>query len=240
MAWRIVKQPNGKYARFADPVDNFTHYNMTREEAVKYCQDEMGLVEGEEKVHRADENPGRFNEELGTVQAIHGIEERRKIELLLSGTNPKLVREIVFLPAFDKRHPDPAQSRGVHGAEMRWYLKGALGIIQFVVFTNWMLPGTWKEQDGYPVIKESPHLLCRPMAVDLGYHSPFPLYDGQEPMPHCAFFNPCFYDGSILRAEAVLATLIAQGGEAVWAILEAEYQDRFCPEADQSKEVRNV
>jgi hypothetical protein len=35
MAWRIVKQPNGLYARFSDIVDNFTHYNMDRNEAIE-------------------------------------------------------------------------------------------------------------------------------------------------------------------------------------------------------------
>lgn len=28
MAWRIVRQPNGKLARFSDIVDNFTHTNI--------------------------------------------------------------------------------------------------------------------------------------------------------------------------------------------------------------------
>ena len=32
MAWRIVVQPNGKYAKFSDVVDNFTDYDMTKDE----------------------------------------------------------------------------------------------------------------------------------------------------------------------------------------------------------------
>ena len=33
MAWRMVKQPNGLYARWSDVVDMFTHMNLTRTEA---------------------------------------------------------------------------------------------------------------------------------------------------------------------------------------------------------------
>ena len=83
MAWRIVKCPNSKYALFADPVDDFTMYDMTREEAVKYCQDEIGLKAGETKVQRADENPGRFEESMKTIRLIHGgkTEAERRIQL---------------------------------------------------------------------------------------------------------------------------------------------------------------
>jgi hypothetical protein len=83
MDWRIVKQPNGKYARFADPVDNFTNYDLSREEAVKYCQHEMGFEQGAKKVDRADEDPGRWKESLETIELIHGKEERLKMEALL-------------------------------------------------------------------------------------------------------------------------------------------------------------
>ena len=37
MAWRIVKQPNGLLARFSDIVDDFTHTDMTYEEALALC-----------------------------------------------------------------------------------------------------------------------------------------------------------------------------------------------------------
>ena len=44
MAWRIVKCPNSKYALFADPVDDFTMYDMTREEEYYYANDFEGRV----------------------------------------------------------------------------------------------------------------------------------------------------------------------------------------------------
>ncbi len=78
MGWRIVKQPDGLYARFADPVDNFTHYNMTREEAVELCREYLGRVESEEKVANADKDinwdgtVGRWQDSLRTIRVIHG------------------------------------------------------------------------------------------------------------------------------------------------------------------------
>jgi hypothetical protein len=83
MAWRIVKQPNGLYARFADPVDHFTHYNMNREEAIRTCIEEYdcSTAEAESKLGRADEDvnwdgtKGRWKESLETIRMIHGQTE---------------------------------------------------------------------------------------------------------------------------------------------------------------------
>lgn len=44
MAWRIVRQPNGKLARFADPVDDFTHMNMDILEAYELCRRYLGVT----------------------------------------------------------------------------------------------------------------------------------------------------------------------------------------------------
>ena len=140
----------------------------------------------------------------------------------------ELERKIEFLPAFDKRDPDPKKNYGIHGVEMRWYLKGELGVVQFVVYTNWQLPHVQKEQDtGLIGGDRFPHLLCRPMGADVGYHSPVPTYEGQEPMrEECALLDgkPCYYDGSGLQAETVLQLLIEKGGEAVWDELESRYK----------------
>jgi hypothetical protein len=80
MAWRMVKQPDGMYARFADPVDHFTHFNMTLAEALRYCQDELGLAEGMRKVVNADSELGRWADSLDTIELIHGTAERIKTE----------------------------------------------------------------------------------------------------------------------------------------------------------------
>ena len=86
MAWRIVKQPNGLLARFSDIVDNFTHMEMTPEEALDVCMENMGRSSALEKVQRgiddvplrsmADEpNDGlrRWRDSVSTVCMIHGL-----------------------------------------------------------------------------------------------------------------------------------------------------------------------
>ena len=80
MAWRIVKQPNGLYARFSDVVDNFTDFGMTRDEAIECCIDcpgGMGRDEAEQKVARAEESTasGRWDEAFRIIKEIHGQEK---------------------------------------------------------------------------------------------------------------------------------------------------------------------
>jgi len=48
MGWFFAKQPNGKLARFSDIVDNFTHYDMSEDEALAYCLDDMGRKQAKE------------------------------------------------------------------------------------------------------------------------------------------------------------------------------------------------
>lgn len=82
MAWRIVKQPNGLYARFSSIVDDFTHMNMTRQEALELCWEVFGSRHAREgtrpttkpspKVDRADSNPGRWESDIDLIRIIHG------------------------------------------------------------------------------------------------------------------------------------------------------------------------
>lgn len=80
MAWRIVKQPNGKYARWADPIDNFTHLNMTRGNALRLCHDEIGREQGDKKVWNADHAPHRWQEALEKIELIHGAAVRQRVQ----------------------------------------------------------------------------------------------------------------------------------------------------------------
>jgi hypothetical protein len=87
----------------------------------------------------------------------------------------------VIRPAFDKRHADPDKNYGIHGAEMLFVLKGELGAVQFVLYTNWMLPHIyeeWKKEYG----DRWPCVFSKPIPADVGYHSPKPMYEGQEPI----------------------------------------------------------
>lgn len=93
-----------------------------------------------------------------------------------------------FYPAYDKRNADPSKNYGIHGVDLRMVLKGELGAVQFVLYTNWFPKSIKKD-----LLNDSPNqthfiekypfmYVMEPMAVDVGYHSPHPIYEGQEPM----------------------------------------------------------
>jgi len=133
-------------------------------------------------------------------------------------------REITFRPAWDKRNNDPKKNYGIHGADMIFILKGELGAIQFVVYTGWHLPHVADEY------KYKGSKISEPLAADVGYHSPKPMYEGQQQMQaKCEHLNgkPCYYDGSGLHAEKVFDMLIQQGSDAVWTYLESYYMECF-------------
>ncbi len=130
-------------------------------------------------------------------------------------------RIVEFEAAFDKRDPDPNKDYGIHGVTLRMVLKGPLGAIQFVVYTNWHLPHI--DRSGWP------QHMCDPMPADLGYHSPHAMYEGQTQTDNCPWLDgkPCFYDGSGLQADPIFALLVEKGGEAVWKELERRYRGLF-------------
>ena len=81
MGWRLVRQPNGLLAMFSDIVDDFTAYDMTDEEAFIECRDKGGVDVARQKIQRANEHPERFDDEIETIELIHGkaeAEKRRK------------------------------------------------------------------------------------------------------------------------------------------------------------------
>lgn len=147
-----------------------------------------------------------------------------------------LTREIKFRPAFDKRHADPKKNYGIHGVDMLWILKGPVGAVQFLVFTGWHLPhiiAEW-EQDAKEHPVTGKQLMCQPIPADLGYHSPTPVYDGQQ-CNECDLLpgKKCYYDGSGLNAEPVFKLLVEKGDEAVWKFLEDYYRDIFDVPSDE-------
>lgn len=137
-------------------------------------------------------------------------------------------------PAYDKR-----PEYGQHCVDMRWYVKGPLGVVQFVLYTGWYADVIGKPDLGWQALatskKRHADLLDVPMPADVGYHSPKPMYEGQSPMGDCELLGrPCYYDGSSLNAGRYFAILVHEGGEALWKALEEYYHERF--EAREEKE----
>jgi hypothetical protein len=83
MAWRMIQQPNGKFARFSEVVDNFTHYDMTKEQAIDLCCNYMGRLKAPAKVANAITDPKRYQEALDIIREIHGVEEAEKIRRII-------------------------------------------------------------------------------------------------------------------------------------------------------------
>jgi len=98
MAWRFVRQPNGRLARFSDVVDHFTHGNLSVEEAIEVCVSEHGLLQNEAKrkveagvddyepwsISRKGDGLSRWRHALEAVERAHGKEERDRVELELT------------------------------------------------------------------------------------------------------------------------------------------------------------
>lgn len=139
-------------------------------------------------------------------------------------------RKVYFEPAYDKRDPDPNKNYGIHGASIRFVLKGDKGAVQFLIYTNWYLPNVQKELKRKYAGKTDSLFFFTPMPADVGYHSLEPTYSGQECITQeCEYLDgkPCYYDGSTTRAERVFDILVAEGDEAVWKCLEDYYHKTF-------------
>jgi hypothetical protein len=158
----------------------------------------------------------------------------------LKETKGEFTRRLDINAAWDKRDPDPSKNCGVHGVEFRWYLIGQDGAVQFVLYTNWQLPdvaeGMVCEPKGTRGGIFSDFAWCpnKPLPADLGYHSPVPMYKGQQRRT-CEILPQgyCFYDGSVLAADRVFTVLREAGEEGLWATLEQYYVETFEQEVEE-------
>jgi hypothetical protein len=104
MASRVVKQPNGLYARWSDVVDQFTCCNMTRAEMIALYMHEhnMSTEDAIAKVGRADYEPERLGDELLTVRWRHGYRQVVRT-LQLMQVDPRKWRRGFKNRDFDRR-----------------------------------------------------------------------------------------------------------------------------------------
>lgn len=83
MAWRLVRQPDGRFARFAETVDDFTHMNLSRDAAIALAVHELGTADGATKVYAAEDvrAAGRWTDALEQIRIVHGparVEQRHR------------------------------------------------------------------------------------------------------------------------------------------------------------------
>lgn len=135
-------------------------------------------------------------------------------------------KRLDILPAWDKRDPDPKKNYGIHGVEMRFYIIGDKGAVQFVLFTNWFLPE--KADDFFSYRSPFGEKIIGPLPADLGYHSKVPHYEGQESYGYCDLLKcDCYYDGSGLQAYRIFDVLVREGDNGVWRELDLYYRNIF-------------
>lgn len=126
-------------------------------------------------------------------------------------------------PAFDKRHVDPKKNYGIGSVRLRMILKGNHGAVSFTLSTGWLLPHVQEEYKGRA---------SWPVPFDLGYHSPTPQYEGQQPIKNCPYVkgSMCYGDGSTLMAKEIFETMLREGSDGVWLALEKWYREWFSEE----------
>ena len=137
---------------------------------------------------------------------------------------PAYRREVEFRPGYNKRRT----GYGVHGMDIHFRFYGPLGTVQFTMSTGWV-PGEAVLPFGQDPDPHWSRIANRyPVATDLGYHWLVPQYDEQEMYRRddCPFVEGgvCYYDGSGLNAEPVLAAFIERGEPAVWRRLVRYYR----------------
>ena len=140
---------------------------------------------------------------------------------------------------FQRRVEDIPSSDGPAAMHRRrWLLVGPLGAVQYL--THWYPPGSAVIR----VLGRDSELVNHPegpyvhhpdgslsMAVDLGYHSPVPYYEGHGMMDEACdvLGGPCYYDGSSLDAGYIAQRVAASGFDerVIWASLEGFYAEVF-------------
>ncbi len=140
----------------------------------------------------------------------------------------KLDRTVSISSAYDKTHTDPKKNYGVGACRITFLVQGPEGAVQFVIGTNWYLPKTQRSQRAWQQDYNRKFDKIAPDGWDVGYHSPKPMYSGQDDTECCYLpSGRCYYDGSSLRAIDWALKLIEGGTNWLWPELEKEYQARF-------------
>ncbi len=152
-----------------------------------------------------------------------GLTESTPIDWYADPTDARFERALIFEPGFgldpDESVKPSSQRYGRSAMRIRWLARGPRGAVQFLMSTGWT-PEPAPRDPRYPALRDWAH--TSPSAWDLGYHARVPQYEGAEQYGSqpCEYLGaPCWYDGSGLNAEPVLAALFDRGEAGVWDAL---------------------
>lgn len=180
---------------------------------------------------------------------VYHQDDVREAEALLS--NKQIMEKIVeFQPASDKTHEDPKKNYGIGGVKCAMVLKGEKGAVHFFFDTGMHLPGVKQRfaKEGKMVrdiglSDGEMYIALDYMGYDVGYHSPEKQFESQNiNQEECEYLDgkPCYTDSSAFRAEKYMETLVREGSDAIWDMLEEDYKNRFKNEKDDKDEYRTI
>ncbi|MCJ7767420.1 hypothetical protein MUP79_03395 [Candidatus Bathyarchaeota archaeon] len=145
-----------------------------------------------------------------------------------------LTREVLFMPAYDKRDPNPAKNYGIGSVRIAFIVKGSRGAITLSFYTNWYLPETvaeyrtgFKRADGSFGVSDLE--AGEPVkAFSYDYHSKTQRFEGQIKYEDCQYLGgDCYTDGSCLNADPFKKLLLEKGSDGVFEEMEKDYIQHF-------------
>jgi hypothetical protein len=146
---------------------------------------------------------------------------------------PRKTRTVRFYPAWDHRD----KGGGVHGVEIRFVLQDERGAIEYVLYTDWMLPAV---EEWHTALRQANPSLnpTRPLVMAAGIfrHSLQPVDedDRERCKPGECHIYPdgCYKDelGGFGRADDLFVLLKQGGDEPLWLVLESIHREVFYPE----------
>lgn len=150
-------------------------------------------------------------------------ESMRRPASRISEKHGAWTREIIILPAFDKRNPIPKKNYGWGGCDMIFVLRKKNKAATFRLLTNWHWDDCY-----YKVMEElsakypTSRPMTKPLPASIDYHSIKPHYKGQKPYGRCDFLGRkiCYTDGSCLNATQFYDILVREGLDALWKAME--------------------
>ncbi len=136
---------------------------------------------------------------------------------------------VEFRAAFDSR----GEGAGIGGLALLFWLRGPLGAVSWELLTGCFLPETQTKWIDRSCLNGN-----KPSAGAVDWHSPVPLYDGQEPRLDCLLLGPgvpCYGDSGYLLGDEAYKALAGGAEAALWLFLREKYDDKFAEEIGQNK-----
>jgi len=125
-------------------------------------------------------------------------------------------RKIDWVPAYDKRAPEPHKNFGIHNMEMWWIVWDERGAVSICISTGWDLKS----------VREEMSFKSRPRASSLAYHSAKPRYDSEETDCDWLPGGRC-YPNTTYLVDELFELLVEKGDGALWEELEKRFREEF-------------